>query len=355
MTEHTSSATWLKGVADMFASQGLDVSALFATARLDMGQLGDPQARYSADDMSVLWEQAVARSGNPHLGLSRDLAARYGNFDLVGYAMVSSPTLLAGLQRMAEAMAVVSNAATFQLAVQGDRCALTLGHLGNMRPVPRQRTEYGLLTILMLCNWLTHQDLQSLAAEFEFAPPDSPLPYQQAFQCPVKFGQQATRLLLRLQDVNAPLPSYNPAILAVHEQLIAHRLHDLGDQSMVARVRRQLLANLHGGEQLRQDIARQLHLSDATLKRHLLAEHSSYQQVLDELRVELARKYLADPRHTLSQVSALLGFGDESNFFRACKRWFGVPPGAYRRHLPRDDADFCPRDVESAVDSRWTG
>lgn len=345
MTERTSSATWLKGVADMFAAQGLDVPALFAGARLDMAKLNDPQARFSADDMSVLWEHAVAQSGNPHLGLSRDLAARYGNFDLVGYAMVSSPTLLAGLQRLADAMAVVSDAATFNVALQGGACALTLGHLGNKRPVPRQRTEYGLLTILTLCNWLTHQDLQPLAAEFEFAPPHSLLPYQQAFQCPVRFGQAATRLLLRLRDVNTPLPSHNPAILAVHEQLIAHRLHDLGDQSMVARVRRQLLAKLHGGEPHRQDIARQLGVSDATLKRHLQAEHASFQQVLDELRVELARKYLADPRHSLSQVSALLGFGDESNFFRACKRWFGVPPGLYRRELAGGAARIALRDA----------
>jgi AraC-like DNA-binding protein len=333
MTERTSAATWLKGVAHMFAAQGLDVPALFANARLDIHQLDDPQARYSADDMSVLWELAVAQSGNPRLGLSRDLAARFGNFDLVSHAMVSCPTLLAGLQHLAEAMAVVSNAATFAVAVQGQVCALTLGHLGNRRPVPRQRTEYGLLTILMLCNWLTHRELQPVAVEFEFPPPDSLLPYQQAFQCPLRFAQPATRLLLSLADVAAALPGHNPAILAVHEQLIAQRLQALGDHSLVARVRRQLMSNLHQGEPLRQDIARQLHLSDASLKRHLLAEHTSYLQVLDELRLDLARKYLADPRHSLSQVSALLGFGDESNFFRACKRWFGMPPGAYRRHL----------------------
>jgi AraC-like DNA-binding protein len=47
----------------------------------------------------------------------------------------------------------------------------------------------------------------------------------------------------------------------------------------------------------------------------------------------LARKYLAEDRHSLGQVADLLGFVDQSNFFRACKRWFGLPPGKYRSQM----------------------
>jgi AraC-like DNA-binding protein len=55
--------------------------------------------------------------------------------------------------------------------------------------------------------------------------------------------------------------------------------------------------------------------------------------LLDDARRELARKYLADARYSLGEVAHLLGFGDASNFFRACKRWFGLPPGQYREQL----------------------
>ena len=331
--ERTSSAAWLKGVAGMFESQGLDAPGLFAQAGLDIAKLDDPQARFSADRISVLWELALARSGNPTLGMSRTLAAKFGNFDLIGYAMVSSPSLLAGLERMAEAIAVVSDAATFSVKVDPCACALTLGHHGNQRPVPRQRTEYGLLTILMLCNWLTRQELKPLGVESAFGMPADVTPYVEAFRCPVSFGRPATRLLLATQDVTAALPSHNPAILAVHEQMIEHRLHDLGDLSVAAQVRRLLSSSLHEGEPRRTDIAQRLCMTDRTLQRRLTAEATSFQQLLNEVRVELARQYLADNRHPLSQVSGLLGFGDESNFFRACKRWFGEPPGLYRSHM----------------------
>lgn len=317
----------------MFEAEGLDLAGLFAAAKLDLACLADPDARYSADAMSVLWERAVAESGKTNLGLSRSLAAKYGNFDLVGYAMVSSPTLLCGLQGMANTMAVVSDAATFSVENSDLGYVLSLGHVGNKRPVPRQRTEYGLLTVLMLCNWLTRQELKPLAAGFAFPLPLNLEPYRDAFRCELRFNQTTSYLLLKAQDVTAALPSHNPTMLAVHEQLIAHRLHDMGTQSIAEQVRRHLMSRLKGGEPRREEIARVLCLTDRTLQRRLQAEHASFQNLLDEVRVELAQKYLADNHHALAQVSDLLGFVDQSNFFRACKRWFGVSPGLYRSQM----------------------
>ena len=72
--------------------------------------------------------------------------------------------------------------------------------------------------------------------------------------------------------------------------------------------------------------------------RRLHAENTSFQQLLDEARRELARKYLADARYSVQQVAGLLGFEDDSNFFRACRRWFGVPPGQYRERLASEAA-----------------
>ncbi len=317
----------------MFEAEGLNVAALFAATNLDLTRLDAPDARYPADDISDLWDLAVARSGKTTLGLSRKLAAKFGNFDLVGYAMVSSPTLLSGLQGMAKSFAVVSDAATFTVEAVEAGYALALGHVGNKRPVPRQRTEYGLLTVLMLCNWLARQDLKPLEARFAFPVPVNLQPYLDAFQCSVSFNHSATRLLLTAQDVTAALPSHNPSMLAVHEQLIAHRLQDLGAQSIAAQVRRHLMAKLQYGEPRREEIARLLCMTDRTLQRRLQAEQASFQHLLDEVRVELAQKYLADNHYALAQVSDLLGFVDQSNFFRACKRWFGMPPGLYRGQM----------------------
>lgn len=336
--ERSSSVTWVKGVLDMFASQGLDPARLLQGAGIDAERLNQAQARIGADQVTRLWDLAVAQSGNPSLGLQPELTSRYVNFDVVGHAMLSSASLGAGLQSLARYLALISDAATFSLETSGDNMWLVLGHTGNTLRVPRQRQEYGLLALLTLCRWLTRREVRPLAAEFAFPDPDRTEPYRTAFECPLRFGQRATRMLFSNADLGAAIPSRNPSLLAVHERLMDERLNTLGSSRIGAQVSREIASMLHGGEPRREDVAAKLALTDRTLQRRLQAERTSFQQLLDETRCELARKYLADERQSLTDVADQLGFLDQSNFFRACKRWFGLPPGQYRQNLCGDVA-----------------
>lgn len=326
----TSSGAWLRGVLDMFAAEGLDVPALLRDCGFDASGLDRSEARFPADDISQLWQTAVARSGKATLGLSRELAARHGNLDMVGHAMSCSPHLQAGLERLARYLAVVSDAATFALEPEPRGHWLVLGHVGSRRPVPRQRVEYGMLTMLVLCGWLTRRELQPLAAEFVFAAPPNDTAHRAAFGCAIRFGAAANRLLLGAADMGAAIPSQHPALAALHERLLDEQLTQLADNTISRRVCAEITRRLAGGEPRRQDVAAGLGVTERTLQRRLQVESSSYQALLDQTRRELAQQYLADQRYTLTEVADLLGFVDSSNFFRACRRWFGVPPGQYR-------------------------
>lgn len=66
------------------------------------------------------------------------------------------------------------------------------------------------------------------------------------------------------------------------------------------------------------------------LQRRLQAESAIYQQLRDDTCCELRLQYLSDEGRSLAEVADLLGFSDQSNLFRACKRWFGITPGQYR-------------------------
>ena len=334
--ERTSSSTWIKGVARMFASQGLDVPRLFRAVGIDTALLEQADTRLPADRVTQLWELAVAWSGNASLGLDRELALRYVDFDVVGYAMLSSPDLRAGLEAFARYLALISDAATFVLQPHGPGAWLVLGHTGNTLRVPRQRQEYGMLALLMLCRWLTRREIRPLAAEFIFPEPVDFRPYRLAFECPLSFDQAATRILLSDADLDAAIPSRNASLYALHEKIMAGRLAGLGNARISYRVSAEIMRRLPQGEPRREDVATSLALTDRTLQRRLHADGTSFQALLDGARRELACKYLADGHYSLGQVADLVGFVDQSNFFRACRRWFGLPPGQYRQRLEAD-------------------
>jgi AraC-like DNA-binding protein len=76
-------------------------------------------------------------------------------------------------------------------------------------------------------------------------------------------------------------------------------------------------------------------MSERTLQRRLEAEGASFRAILDETRKELAQRYFKQGNLALAHIAYLLGFNDQSSFFRAAKRWFGMTPQQYRlRHRP---------------------
>jgi AraC-like DNA-binding protein len=277
-----------------------------------------------------LWELAVAASGDAALGMHRSMPERHVNFELPGHFVLASRDLRTGLRSLASFLALISDAATFDLVPQGRDAWLVLGHIGNRRPVPRQRQEFGLLCLLTLCRWSVRRELTPLAAESSFPPPAQPDRYALAFGAPLRFGAPATRMLLGGADLDAPLPSRDAGLQALHRQLMEERLGLLGTSTLHARVRGLLHDRLASGEPRRADVAAALAMSDHTLQRRLGQQGLNFRDLLDETRRELAVSCLSDPTQSLSGIAERLGFGDVSNFFRASKRWFGVPPAAQR-------------------------
>src|SRR5215469_12578141 len=328
-------AFWVKGVAETLKAEGLDVAALFHEAGLDTTALSDPDSRFPTERVSLLWELAVGRSGNPAIGLAGSNVAKPASFDVVAYTMMSSPHLLGVLERLSRYVAIVSDAASVTVAEDDEGCRMIIDLFGGGRPVPRQRFEFDLMTILSFCRWVTNRDLRPLALELMFPPPADVRPYQDALKCPLRFNARANALLFARADAMAPLPTAHALLAEVHERVASEHLQRLDHAHISARVRAAIIRCLPDGEPRRADIASVLETSERSLQRRLEAEGTSFVRLLDVTRRELAQQYLGQTDLSLADACYLLGFRDLSSFFRTSKRWFGTSPRQYRLRLIR--------------------
>ena len=99
--------------------------------------------------------------------------------------------------------------------------------------------------------------------------------------------------------------------------------------SIGTQVRRVLLDKLAGGELTAASIARGLGLSERTLHRRLRTENTSFADILDATRGELAKTLW--PGIGIGEIAFLLGYSEPSAFYRFFRRWTGSTPLAYRR------------------------
>ena len=103
-----------------------------------------------------------------------------------------------------------------------------------------------------------------------------------------------------------------------------------GDE-IAAQLKRRLADLMAKGEANADAACRSLKLSRRTLQRRLKAEKTSFQKVLQEVRRDLAVRYLADARLKALEVAMLLGYSNISSFTTAFKSWYNMPPVEYRQ------------------------
>jgi AraC-like DNA-binding protein len=329
----TTSSAWLQGVANTLRAQGLDLAALFRDAGLSVAELDDPEHRWPTEEVNRLWALAVERSGNPAVALTNPHLARPDHYGVVGYAMMSSPDLLTGLERLIRYLRIVSDAVSISLDPGKGGRWVKLDFFGSDSPVPRQRYEYAILTLLTFCRWMLGKSLKPVVAAFSYPAPVSLAPYNEASGCPLKFNSDSNAFLVSDTDLGTKLSTSIPQLAEIHDRIAGLALRKLGLPETMHRAREAITSRLQDGTPRRSTIASDLRVGDHTLQRRLMAEKTSFTQLIDDTRRELTQHHLADLRTSLSEITFLLGYSDQSTLFRACLRWFGEPPGEHRARL----------------------
>ncbi len=331
----TLSSAWVTGVIRLFRSVGLDTANLFREAGLDLAEVSNPDARFEADRISRLWELAVARSGDQNLGLATPDMAHPGSVDVIVHVMMTCPNLISAVERLVRYMRIVSDVAELRLVHRGNSYGLSMHLVGMEHPVPRARLDFMVVTLLNILRWLTGLNLRPEKVELPYPEPADLEAYRLAFRCPLRFDVAIYQLHFSEADMTAPLPTSNPALAVLNDQVASELLSRIGAPSIGPRVRDHIVRRLPDGDPLRADVARELGLSERTLHRRLQDEGTTFNALVESTRQRLADQYLRTNGVSLSQVAYMLGFADQSTFFRACKRWFGTSPGDYRARLAK--------------------
>jgi AraC-like DNA-binding protein len=183
-----------------------------------------------------------------------------------------------------------------------------------------------------------HRDL--MGPDFGFtridltcARPARPERHADQFGCEVLYGQPQTRLAFAPDWLDRTPALGNPVTFAHVAHLCDQLLAELKQSTGIAgKVRQILLASLESPPGI-DALAAQLGLSTRTLRRRLQQENTSYSAMIDDLRAQMAIRYMRDTRLTVENVAFLLGFSDAAAFRYAFRRWTSTAPNEFRRAI----------------------
>jgi AraC-like DNA-binding protein len=326
----TISSSWMRSVKELFLVEGLEAQELFAKACLDIREIEKQDARFDVCKIDLLWHLASDASNNPFIALRRMPVDTPTSFDVLAYAMMSCENLAKSIERMIEYLAVVSDAVSIVKTQLELGMRIAVYPLEAEQPGRSLRLDYTLTTFLAFCRWVTGRKIIPLGVELSYEQPAELSQHQQAFDCIPVFNAPNHALLLTEDDLQRPLPTFNPTVSRMHEQIVLERLETLKPERIESRLTQILLPRLPTGNFSRKQVASDLCMSERTLQRRLEEAGTTFQNELDVVRKKLAEIYLADQKIPLPGIGYLLGYADESTFYRACTRWFDKSPGQVR-------------------------
>jgi AraC-like DNA-binding protein len=181
-----------------------------------------------------------------------------------------------------------------------------------------------------MCRSLLGREYSPLRIEFRRSRPARIDDFVRLLRTPLLFDAPQTRLVLDRESIERPLDGGNPELARHNDAIALEYLSQLERDNIQVRVREVLTQRLSRGEPSQEDIAEILNMSARTLQRKLGERGTSYKEILDDTRRALALAYLSAPRHSVSDVTYLLGFSAGSCFTRAFRRWTGQSPSDWR-------------------------
>jgi AraC-like DNA-binding protein len=238
--------------------------------------------------------------------LARDFDLR--EIGLLYYVMACSQTLGDALRRIARYSKVTNEALVFGYR-EGNRLIINLSYSGVPRHSDRHQIEFCMFAALRICRVLTGQNLVPQHFSISHHRSGGTSEMARFVGTKVAFGADADEFALNIDTRELPLihaDSYlNDLLLKYCEAALAYRRGDLSQRTKVENATSTLLPH---GRVLVEDVARSLGMSARTLARKLSDEGLNFTEILQQLRRDLAVRYLDDRKLHVSKIAWLLGF-----------------------------------------------
>jgi AraC-like DNA-binding protein len=306
-------------------------SQVLADANIPPQWLHSLDARVQASAFAAVW-LAVAHTLNDEFFGYDSRRMKVGSFALLGHAALPAANLGSALRRILKGLGLFLDDLSGELVLEGERAAIRVQHRTPGAPGQRFADETFFILVHGLLCWLAGRRIPVDEVVFAHARPPYAQEYTAMFSEHARFGLDASALHLAKRWLALPVVQTEASLKvflrnAPQSVFLKYR----NESSLSARLRRRLRCHLGAVEWPGLEaVAREFHTTPTTLRRRLLAEGTSYQDIKDALRYEAAIDLLCHSTLSVEDIGLHLGFQEPSTFHRAFKKWSGLQPGKYR-------------------------
>lgn len=329
MAEPMVRARSLSGYLQVARRAGLPAQELLRQVGLDAALLANPEHRIRITAVCQLLEAAALKADCSTFGLQMADTRQPFDFGIVELLLSHKRTLREVLLAAVQYRHLLNEALAIHVEAGGDSVVVREEIVAEPGTSTRQATELAVGLLSRTCIGLLGEHWKPWSVNFTHPAPADPRFHRKFFGCPVVFDSDFSGIVCAAADLDRPNPSADPELVKYAESL-ARPLNVSGPESIVLDVRKTIHLLLPIEQATVEEVALHLHLSVRTMQRQLETADTNFSKLVDEVRQELAVRYLTNRRYPIGRVAVLLGYSRQSSFTQWFSARFGTTPRAWR-------------------------
>ncbi len=308
---------------EVIRSLGHSPATVFAAAGVDPALYRHPENRISAQNLGRLFACAARMTQRPDMSLLVASSFRPSGLGLVGELAAEGPDVHTALRNLVRLLQYNTLAGYPRFSAAGTVATFGFDLRYSDFPGANFILEGAIGICLRFMQWLCGKQWKPEEVHLSRRKPSNPRPFQDFFGAPIRFSATDDAILFSADWLERP-------VAREQRRLDSTRL-EIAAAPFSERVRREAAMNIGFGPSSAKDIARRLGVSPRQLFRHLSAEGTSCQKLVDDVKFSRSRHLLAAGDAPITEIAFALGYPDQSSFTRAFARWSGMPPSEWRR------------------------
>lgn len=312
------------------ASQGLSTPFILEGTGIPAELLNQGKARVSPEQFVLLIQRIWQLLEDELMGFA-PVKSKLGSFATMCQLTIHSENLEQMIKRGSRFYGLFELMPAVSVETHGNKARLILQH----DQLPNDKDHFIQESLLVIWHrtacWMIDQRINLTKACFNYPAPLHQDEYKSIFYCPVEFNSQQTYLEFNADMLKQPVCQDERTLTQFLKSSPADLLaRPTKDESYSGKIRNLIGREIDGEMPSFEEIAQQLFMTPQTLRRRLKSEDTSYQELKDNIRRDIAIYYLGQPSLSINDISNKVGFTEPSTFHRAFKKWTGVTPLAYR-------------------------
>jgi len=288
--------------------------------------LNDNSISFNKEGLIKIWDHAVSLTKNESLGLEVGKQLQIGTYGIVGSIIMYSENIIVALNNTLRFHKLINEKDTIFLHDEVLCMALEYKLVKTQFQLPSYIIECLIVGFVNFLKRVLPFEFSPTQIEFKHPPPKDISMYEKFFNCPVIFNAKRCAISFGHEVLNYKIATANKELFNQHVNVAERMLLQLEHKVWKNRVEDKIHNDFCWGRLSSHSVADALGISHRKMQRNLNLENTNFRQIFDQIRKRKAKQLISQNQFSITEISKILGYNDNTSFHRSYQRWYGKTP-----------------------------